>query len=204
VRRYQPVIEALAVLALTFALAAWLHVREVWFVVPAILITATRRSAETYGLSLERPGTIGMHLTVIVVVFVPYVLLHYAWEHWRSGATFHLRFPPAFLPEVFNQILSVALPEEFFFRGYLQTQCDRVWGKPYRFLGAQWGGGLPVTAALFAACHVVYGGPVRLVVFFPGLLYGWLRARTETIAVPVLYHAGSNLLMSIMLASLSP
>jgi len=60
-----------------------------------------------------------------------------------------------------------------------------------------------VAAALFAACHVIYGGPVRLIVFFPGLLYGWLRARTGTILVPTFYHAGSNLLMQVMLASLS-
>ena len=47
------------------------------------------------------------------------------------------------------------------------------------------------------------GGPARLIVFFPGVLYGWLRARTDTIVVPTLYHAASNVLMQIMLASLA-
>ena len=41
-----------------------------------------------------------------------------------------------------------------------------------------------------------------VIVFFPGVLYGWLRARTGTIAIPTLYHAASNLLMEVMLESL--
>jgi membrane protease YdiL (CAAX protease family) len=41
-----------------------------------------------------------------------------------------------------------------------------------------------------------------MIVFFPGLLYGWLRARTDTIIVPTLYHAASNILMKVMIASL--
>jgi membrane protease YdiL (CAAX protease family) len=123
--------------------------------------------------------------------------------HWWYGAEFRFRLPPGLIEFALDQAVVVALPEEFFFRGYLQTECDRVWGKPYTFIGAKWGIGLPVTALVFAVCHVINGGPVRLSVFFPGMLYGWLRARTGTIAVPALYHAASNVIMQIMLASLS-
>ena len=200
--RYRPIIEAFVVLALTLPLALATHLPTLFFVIPLAVISFTRRSYADYGLSWRRPGSIGFHAAVIVAVFVPYVIGHYLFAHWWFGASFRLRVPPDFIESVFDQIVVVALPEEFFFRGYLQTQCDLVWGRPFRFLGARWGIGLPVAALVFAACHVLNGGPARLIVFFPGMLYGWLRARTATIAVPTLYHAASNLLMQVMLASL--
>lgn len=202
-QRSRPIAEALALLIGTLPLAVGLHLPPLWFLLPFALITLTHRSFLVYGLSLRRPGSLTFHATVIAVVFLPYVLGHYLLAHWCSGADFRLRLPADFPRSVADQVLLIGLPEEFFFRGYLQTEFDRVRGRPYRFLGAQWGIGLPIAAALFAACHVVNGGLPRLIVFFPGLLYGWLRARTETILVPAFYHAGSNLLMQIMLASLS-
>lgn len=202
-RGYGPVIEGLALLAVTFPLAVGLHLSTLWFVVPLAVITLTKRPYPEYGLSLERPGSVGFHVTVVALVFIPYTIGHYLLAHWLDGATFHLRLPPDVVGSAFDQILLIALPEEFFFRGYLQTQFDSVWGRPYRLLGADWGIALPLAAALFALCHVLFGGPVRLIVFFPGLLYGWLRVRTGTIAVPTLYHAFSNLLMQTMLVSLS-
>jgi membrane protease YdiL (CAAX protease family) len=201
--RYKPAAEAAALLLVTFPLAVGLHISTLWFVLPFILITLAKRPYADYGLTVENPGSWRFHLTAVIVVFVPYVIGHYLLAHWTAGMTFHFRVPARFANEVVDQVLLIALPEEFFFRGYFQTQLDRVYGRPYEFLGARWGAGLVVAAALFAACHVIYGGPVRLIVFFPGLLYGWLRARTGTILVPTFYHAGSNLLMQVMLASLS-
>jgi membrane protease YdiL (CAAX protease family) len=201
--RYGPVIEGLALLAVTFPLAVGLHLSTLWFVIPLAVITFTRRPYPSYGLSWDHPGSVGFHVSVIAFVFIPYAIGHYELAHWWLDAHFRFRLPPDLLRSTFDQVLLTALPEEFFFRGYLQTQFDRAWGRPYRFLGADWGLGLPLAALLFAACHVPFGGPGRLIVFFPGLLYGWLRARTETIAVPTLYHAFSNLLMQTMLVSLS-
>jgi membrane protease YdiL (CAAX protease family) len=132
---------------------------------------------------------------VIVAVFLPYAFGHWLWAYTTAGATFDFRLPEHLGSLVFNETLIVALPEEFFFRGYLQTQLDKTFGRPYRFLGADVGFGLPIAAAVFALCHVPFGGPPRMIVFFPGLLYGWLRARTDTIIVPTLYHAASNVLM---------
>jgi membrane protease YdiL (CAAX protease family) len=204
VHRYRPIIEALALLAVTLPLAVALRIPTLWLLTPLLVITYDNRSYAVYGLSLRHPGSAGFHAVVMAAVFLPYALGHYAFARWWYGATFQLRLPPGFWALMVEQVLVIALPEEFFFRGYLQTQCDQVWGKPNRLFGARWGIGLPVAAALFAACHVLYGGPARLIVFFPGVLYGWLRARTESILVPTLYHAGSNLLMQIMLASLAP
>jgi membrane protease YdiL (CAAX protease family) len=203
VRRYRPITEAVALLAVTFPLAVGLRLPTLWLLTPLALITFTDRPYRMYGLTWERPGSVVFHVAVTLVIFPSYILGHYAFAHWWLGASFHFRWPPGLLASAVDQVLAIALPEEFFFRGYFQTECDRVLGRPYRWLGANCGIGLPLAAAVFAVCHVVFGGPARLIVVLPGLLYGWLRARTSTIAVPVAYHAVSNLLMSIMVASLA-
>lgn len=200
-RRYQPILEALALLAVTLPLAVGLHLPTLWLLTPLAVLSFTRRPYATYAISLRRPGGPSFHLAVVAAVFVPYVIGHYALARWVLGGTFRFRVPAQLATEALDQIVIIAVPEEMFFRGYLQTQFDLVWGRPYRVFGAECGAGLLAAAALFAACHVIHGGPARLIVFFPGVLYGWLRARTGTIVVPGLYHAASNVLMEVMLAS---
>lgn len=194
--------EAIGLLAVTLPLALTFNLPTLWLLAPLLLLALSKRPIEDYGLVWSGFGTPAFHLLVAGAVFVPYCAGHYLFAHWRYGADFELRLPPGFATQILDQFVGVALPEEFFFRGYLQTQLDRAWGTPWRVLGARVGAGWLVADALFAACHVFHGGPARLIVFFPGLLYGWLRARTDTIAVPVAYHAVSNLLMSVMLNSL--
>ncbi len=201
--RSSAIAEALGLLVVTFPLAVGLHIPTLWFLIPFAVVALSRRAYADYGLTTHNPGTLRFHLAVVGVVFIPYAISYYLWARWATGAHFQPRLPPLFATAIVDQVLLIGLPEEFFFRGYLQTQFDRAWGAPYTFLGARWGLGLPTAAALFALCHIVYGGPARLAVFFPGLLYGWLRARTDTILVPAFYHAGSNLLMQLLIASLT-
>lgn len=97
---------------------------------------------------------------------------------------------------VLVQLGLVALPEEVFYRGYLQSRFDRRWPPRWRFLGANVGPGLFATAALFALGHLAIDpGPQRLAVFFPALLFGWLRARTGTVVAAVVVHGASNVLI---------
>ncbi len=113
-----------------------------------------------------------------------------------------LRLPPRFALLAAVQLLVVALPEELFYRGFLQTAwaaTDPARG--VRILGARLGAGFLATQALFALGHLVVLQPWRLGTFFPGLLFGWLRERTGDIAAPVLVHALSNLLIATLEAS---
>jgi len=98
----------------------------------------------------------------------------------------------------------VALPEEWFFRGYLQTRLDERWGTPWSFLGAELGWGFIASALLFALLHpILLPGFHRLLVFFPALLFGYLRARTGNIGSAVMIHATSNLLLAILVGMYS-
>jgi membrane protease YdiL (CAAX protease family) len=96
---------------------------------------------------------------------------------------------------VVSQLGVVALPEEFFFRGYVQTKLERVWPPRRRVWGGGLGLALIITSVMFALGHVLVDfNPMRFAVFFPSLLFGWLRGASGTIVAPVLMHAGANLL----------
>jgi membrane protease YdiL (CAAX protease family) len=102
---------------------------------------------------------------------------------------------------VVTQVLVVAAPEELFYRGWMQTAWARH-GPTRTVLGAPVGPGFVATQALFAAGHLVTLDPWRLATYFPGLLFGWLRARTGGVAAPIVAHALSNLLVLFLRASL--
>ena len=113
-----------------------------------------------------------------------------------------LRLPARLGLLAVNQLLVVALPEELFYRGWMQTSWARSDpGRRVRVLGADLGRGFLATQALFALGHLVRLQPWRLGTFFPGLLFGWLRARTGDLAAPVLVHALSNLFIAVLEAS---
>lgn len=106
-----------------------------------------------------------------------------------------------------THLILVALPEEYFYRGYLQTRFGDLLGDGgddgdrKTFLGfsrANW-----LTSAFFAVGHVLIpvGGafsPARAAVFFPSLLFGWLRDRTGSIIAPTVFHAGANMMVLLL------
>jgi membrane protease YdiL (CAAX protease family) len=132
-----------------------------------------------------------------ILIAVPFVLGFRVYWHVRGA--FHWRLPPAIIDDGLGQILVIALPEEAFYRGYLMTALDDAWGTPWRVAGAKLGWGLFASSALFAAGHLLTEPNLqRLAVFFPALLFGWLRARTGGIGAALLFHALCNLLAEVV------
>lgn len=106
------------------------------------------------------------------------------WLHFRP------RLPRDALELAASQIIVVALPEEFFFRGFVQGRLAEAWRSPV----APRVGPIVVASALFALCHVlVQTNLSTFAVFFPGLVFGWMRARTCSILPGTLFHALCNL-----------
>lgn len=140
----------------------------------------------------------GFALVVALVVFPPFAL-GFAWWHGAHGG---LAFdPPADLGSfVLAQLIVAALPEEAFFRGYVQTRLSDQWPSTRRLLGADVSAGaLVAQAALFALVHfAVDAHPARLAVFFPGLLFGWLRARRGGIGAAIVFHAACNVYSELL------
>jgi hypothetical protein len=117
----------------------------------------------------------------------------------RPGA-WAWRLPHDFLGLVAGNA-AVAIAEEFFYRGYLQERLEARFGRRWRIAGAQLGPGWLLATALFALGHLVDPAPWRLGTFFPGLLFGWMRARTGSIAGAALFHFLSNLWLALLEAS---
>ena len=120
-------------------------------------------------------------------------------RHWLGPAGGHLRLPPRFLLLAFSQLVVVAIPEELFFRGYLMERLEQVWPPTRNLFGAKVGWALVVSSALFALGHLlVIPNPQRLAVFFPALVFGWLRRRTGGVGAPVMFHAACNVFASTL------
>jgi membrane protease YdiL (CAAX protease family) len=130
------------------------------------------------------------------IIAVPFFV---GWHAWWAASMPRLTFSLAVRPvevadEALAQVLVIALPEEAFYRGYLQSRLDDVWPPQWRILGARVGPGLLAGAAIFALGHLVtVHAMTRLAVFFPALLFGWLRARTGGVGASVCFHAICNL-----------
>jgi membrane protease YdiL (CAAX protease family) len=137
-------------------------------------------------------------LAVCAVVLPAFAVLFWAWQGFP---VFTPRLPSRPALRVATQFLVIALPEELFYRGWMQTAWARR-GAGRRVLGAEIGPGFLATQLLFAAGHLVTLQPWRLATFFPGLLFGWVRARTGNVVAPVVVHALSNLLLALLEASL--
>lgn len=114
-----------------------------------------------------------------------------------------LRLPPGFLASIPIEIGVVALSEELFFRGLLQERLQTGWPSGPRLFGVPV---LPVVGAalVFAVAHFIGDYRVgRLATFFPGLVFGWMRARGGSLVAAVGYHAFCNLLQDALFASVS-
>ena len=120
---------------------------------------------------------------------------------YTAAPHFELRLPDRFTEWAIDDLFVVALPEEFFYRGYLQSRLRDAWPKGKLFLGARLGPAFWLTAVLFALGHLAIFEVWRLAVFFPALLFGWMRERTNSVVAGALFHAASNLLIKVLDAS---
>ena len=197
-------------------------IAAVFLYLPTGLLLRRKEDLAAYGLT-TRPVRRGLlvFLAASAIVFPMFAVGFYVYYEAVCGALFRdvalprqlrslcrryvgglsgarLRFS-AGIEQVAGEFLVVALPEEYFFRGYLQTRLEGVWPSQRRLLGARVGPALLVAAALFGLGHLlVDGDALRLAVFFPGLVFGWMRQATGSIMAGVLFHASSNLVSRVL------
>jgi membrane protease YdiL (CAAX protease family) len=121
---------------------------------------------------------------------------------WVGLAGASLRLPPEIGLSILTQVIVIAIPEELFFRGYLQGRLEERWPPGRRLAGAPIGWAIVLTSALFALGHVLVDFDLqRLAVFVPGLVFGWMRARTGSIAPGAAFHALCNVYSDVLYTS---
>lgn len=144
---------------------------------------------------------IAFAFVVAIVLFPPFALGFYLWN--APTQPFHWTWPEDLWNESLNQLVGIALPEEAFFRAYLQTRLQDVSTYKRRWLGAwiypkAWIG----QAIVFALVHVlVTPHPSRLAVFFPALVFGWMRQKSGGIGAGIVFHALCNLYAQVLYLS---
>jgi uncharacterized protein len=133
-----------------------------------------------------------------LIAFAPF---YFGWRWWwHPNMKFSLEFHALpFLNDAVGQLLMIALPEEAFYRGYLQTRFDDAFGARWNIGGAMIGPSLFLTSAIFALGHLAtIHDPARLAVFFPSLAFGWLRARTRGVGASIFFHASCNIFSELL------
>jgi uncharacterized protein len=143
---------------------------------------------------------LSLALGLSLIVFPAFWVGYLGW--WSPAEPFRAAPLRSVAEEALGQFLVIALPEEAFYRGYLQTSLDETWPPRFRFLGVWLGPGVLVTSAIFALGHVATEvHPNRLAVFFPSLLFGYLRRRRGGIGCAAAFHAFCNLFASYLARS---
>lgn len=119
----------------------------------------------------------------------------FTYEALESGVA----LPPGFWELLLAEVLVVALPEEIFFRGYVQGRLNELWRGRVRILGVELGWAWVAQAALFGLGHfLVDFNPLRLAVAVPALAFGLLREINGSITAAVVFHAACNIFMTVV------
>lgn len=182
----------------------------VWFAsflamlgLPALI--ARYRKMELARCAVETPFSwrgLAWGVGTMVVLFIPIVAGHYVWMTYGVGASASFSWSnyDAIWAQIPNELLwqffCVALPEEYFYRGFVQTSFFRIFERSSKRSVQKYAAPLSIALAslLFAGVHVTNGGFVRMATFFPGCLFGMLRYKTDGIAGSVFAHAACNLM----------
>lgn len=140
----------------------------------------------------------GVAVALALLIFPPFALGF--WLYHAPPTAFRWTLPEELPSFAFTQLLVVALPEEALFRGWMQTRLGDRWPARRRLLGVDVDvRALLLQAALFALLHFAsIPHPARLAVFFPGLLFGWIRAWRGGIGAAMLFHALCNVLAELL------
>jgi uncharacterized protein len=180
-------------------------ISSAWLYLPVILLLVNRVTFEDLALKKLSVGqSIVWFAIACAAVFPVFYFICWLGATQIMGWKFKFAMPDIFWKMALSQLLLVALPEELFFRGYLQSRFNQILGKNWKFLSAQIGPGILVTAFLFAFAHfMIKPSADRLLVFFPALLFGFLREKTDSLIAPILFHFACNLTFIIFQISIS-
>lgn len=136
---------------------------------------------------------LGVTARVVGLVVVPWLVGYHLYQTLIFGFSPAWRVPRDAWLLVPYHLFYVAIPEEFFYRGYFQTRLNEVFPRRFLVFGTPVGWALPITSLFFAFGHSLV--TIRwwhFATFFPGLVFGWLRERTGNPLAGALFHAWAN------------
>ena len=151
------------------------------------------RDGRAWGRSLAVAGKL------LAAILLPWLVAYHFYQTILFGAEPALRFPADVATLIAYQVFFVAIPEEFFYRGYLLTRLNEALPRKFILAGIPFGHGLWVSSLLFAFGHsLVTFQWWHFAIFFPGLLFGLLREKTGGVLAAAFFHAGCNVMVHLL------
>ncbi len=152
-----------------------------------------------------RPGPLardlGLALLLAVICFPPFALGHHYWQQAFGAGHFAFRVPADILATLAKNVFLVALPEEMFYRGFLEHRLERWWPTRLHVWLIPVSRTVILASALFALGHFLGEyHPARLGPFFPAFLFSALTRRSRSITGAVVFHGASNAFSALLLA----
>lgn len=136
---------------------------------------------------------IALVLVVCLATFPFFAVGHHYWQEFNHHAFRGWRLPPDLLMVWATNTFLIALPEELFYRGFVETRLERWWPTSRYVLWIPLGRTVFVASALFALGHFVGEyNPARLAPFFPAFVFSAMTRRTGSIFAGIGYHGLSN------------
>lgn len=169
---------------------------------PLIIIRREKSDPIAYGFTFGNiKQALLANVLAIALLFPPFIVGFYLWQTKVVGIEISPGIPGDLINRVLVQFIVVALPEEAFYRGYVQTKLEKLFPQKVRLWKLEFSAANFGASFLFAIGHVItWRNPLRFNVFFPGLIFGMMRSATGSIAAGVLFHALCNLLVAFLLS----
>ena len=132
-----------------------------------------------------------------LIFLLPYLPVYHLWTTQVLGRELGQgSFPPEFGTLLLYQVFFVAIPEEFFYRGYMQTRFNELFERKFQIFGISFGHSLWISSLLFAFGHsLVTFQWWHFAIFFPSLLFGLIRERSGSVLPGAFFHAACNVLV---------
>lgn len=171
----------------------------VMLVVAAIFIAAKRFTARDFGLTFRQaPGT----WRSVVFMMIPYLIIIAMLTAKYFGET-----KPQTAETIWYEATLPGLAEELLWRGILLALLDRVFTARIKLAGAEIGYGAIALTLVFALVHGLHFGKAleiqtsglgALMAGVTGFALVWLRLRTKSLALPVVLHNATNVILETM------
>jgi len=174
-----------------------------YFIFPAALILLPIFIDNSFNFRLiPLPSKKGFKLflwiSLTTIIFYPFLFFGY-WV-WYKGNSFSIPVSNQILSAISKGLAGVAvaaIPEEFFFRGYLQEHVFKKYDfKILKILSIK----NILTSLLFGAVHAIaFLDITKATTFFPSLLFGLITEKSKgRIFYSVLFHVVANVLAYIL------
>ena len=192
----------------TMGLPDWTLALVPFLFIYAPVLLCHLRKVDSYGYRLAIPDfgdreawaeAFALVGKVIAVILVPWVVGYHVYQTALFNAHPAWRIPHDVWLLAPYHLFFVALPEEFFYRGYFQTRLNEVFPRKFLIFGVPFGYGLPIACVYFAFGHSLVSVQWwHFATFFPGLAFGLLREKTGGPLAGALFHAWCNVCVVLL------